>query len=61
MRTLVDTIYKVDEKMILKTNGGDLVTDMKAMIKVFLRFGLIQKQLPISLAWQKWKINTRIS
>jgi hypothetical protein len=34
-KDLVDDIYKVDEMMILKTNGGDLITDHKAMVKDF--------------------------
>jgi hypothetical protein len=34
-KDLVDKVYKSDEPMILKTNWGDLVTDMKATVKDF--------------------------
>jgi hypothetical protein len=34
-KDLVENIHEVDEPMILKTNGGDLITNMKAMVKDF--------------------------
>jgi hypothetical protein len=34
-KDLAENIYKVDEPIILKTNGGDLITNMKASVKDF--------------------------
>jgi hypothetical protein len=34
-KDLVENIYQVDEPMILKTNGGGLITNMKALVKDF--------------------------